>query len=196
MKFISTLFLVIFLMACESKNVETYPMKSEDGFYHAVIEIPAGTNTKYEFDAETITYEIDQRDGKDRIIPYLPYFGNYGFIPSTLSPATKGGDGDPLDIIVLSESVPQGSIIPVNLLGTIQLIDNGELDYKIIAVPVDKQLNVLNVKTLNELKTQYPTIIKIMEIWLTNYDSDSLAIEGWLDEKQTESYISENVLAN
>lgn len=192
MKFNSTLFLFIILISCESKNVETYPMKSEDGFYHAVIEIPAGTNTKYEFDAETITYEIDQRDGKDRIIQYLPYFGNYGFIPSTLSAETKGGDGDPLDIIVLSESVPQGSIIPVNLLGTIKLVDNGELDYKIIAVPADEQLNVLKVKTLNELKSKYPSVIQIMEIWLTNYDSDTLKIEGWLNEVETEKYILEN----
>ena len=192
MKFISILFLFIILISCESKNVETYPMKSEDGFYHAVIEIPAGTNTKYEFDAETITYEIDQRNGKDRIIQYLPYFGNYGFIPSTLSAETKGGDGDPLDIIVLSESVPQGTIIQVIILGTIKLMDNGELDYKIIAVPADEQLNVLKVKTLSELKSQHPSILQIMEIWLTNYDSDSLEIEGWLNEVETEKYILEN----
>ena len=192
MKFISILFLFIILISCESKNVETYPMKSEDGFYHAVIEIPAGTNTKYEFDAETITYEIDQRDGKDRIIQYLPYFGNYGFLPSTLSARAKGGDGDPLDIIVLSESVPQGTIIQVIILGTIKLMDNEELDYKIIAVPADEQLNVLKVKTLSELKSQHPSILQIMEIWLTNYDSDSLEIEGWLNEVETEKYILEN----
>lgn len=191
MKFILTLIFII-LISCESKNVETYPMKSEDGFYHAVIEIPAGTNTKYEFDAETITYEIDQRDGKDRIIQYLPYFGNYGFLPSTLSARAKGGDGDPLDIIVLSESVPQGTIIQVIILGTIKLMDNGELDYKIIAVPADEQLNVLKVKTLSELKSQHPSILQIMEIWLTNYDSDSLEIEGWLNEVETEKYILEN----
>ncbi len=194
MKFISTLFLLVVLISCESKNAEIYPLKSEDGFYHAVIEIPAGTNTKYEFDSETITYEIDQRDGKDRIIQYLPYFGNYGFLPSTLSARAKGGDGDPLDIIVLSESVPQGTIIPVILLGTIKLMDNGELDYKIIAVPADEQLNVLKVKTLSELKSQHPSIIQIMEIWLTNYDSDSLEIEGWLNEVETEKYILENSL--
>lgn len=192
MKFISILFLFIILISCESKNVETYPLKSEDGFFHAVIEIPAGTNAKYEFDAETITYEIDQRDGKDRIIQYLPYFGNYGFLPSTLSDQAKGGDGDPLDIIVLSESVPQGTIIQVIILGTIKLMDNGELDYKIIAVPADEQLNVLKVKTLSELKSQHPSILQIMEIWLTNYDSDSLEIEGWLNEVETEKYILEN----
>lgn len=192
MKKIITLFLALLLLSCESKNVEVYPMKSAEGFFHAIVEIPAGTNAKYEFDAETVTYEIDQRDGKDRIIQYLPYFGNYGFIPSTLSAQTKGGDGDPLDIIVLSEAVPQGTMIPVIPLGTIQLKDNGEIDYKIIAVPADGQYNVLKVKSLKELQTQYPTIIQIMEIWLTNYDSDTLFIEGWLDETETEKYILDN----
>src|SRR5690606_14975769 len=147
MKFISILFLFIILISCESKNVETYPLKSEDGFFHAVIEIPAGTNAKYEFNSETLMYEIDQRDGENRIIQYLPYFGNYGFIPSTLSAETKGGDGDPLDIFVLSEAIPQGSFLPVIPIGTVQLIDNGELDYKIIAVPADQQLNILKIKT-------------------------------------------------
>ena len=194
MKFISTLLLFIILISCESKNVETYPMKSEDGFYHAVIEIPAGTNAKYEFNSETFMYEIDQRDGKDRILQYLPYFANYGFIPSTLSAETKGGDGDPIDIFVLSEALPQGSFLPVIPVGTVQLIDKGELDYKVISVPVDDQLNNLDIKTLNELKSKHPSIIQIIEIWLTNYDSDKLKIQGWLDESETEKYILENSL--
>ena len=194
MKFISILFLFIILISCESKNVETYPLKSEDGFFHAVIEIPAGTNAKYEFNSETLMYEIDQRDGENRIIQYLPYFGNYGFIPSTLSAETKGGDGDPLDIFVLSEAIPQGSFLPVIPIGTVQLIDNGELDYKIIAVPADQQLNILKIKTLNELKSKHPSFLQIIEVWLTNYDSDELEIEGWLDEFETEQYILENSL--
>jgi|SRR5690606_2740026 len=194
MKTIILLSLAFLFLGCESKNVEIYPLKSDEGFYHALIEIPAGTNTKYEFDAETITYEIDQRDGQDRVIPYLPYFGNYGFVPSTLSSKSEGGDGDPLDIFVLSESMPQGTLVPVILIGTIRLIDNKETDYKIIAVPAEDKLNVLKIKNLNELKTKYPSVIQIMEIWLTHYDSDSLKIEGWLNPNETEKYILENSL--
>ncbi len=187
-------FLFIILISCESKNHQNYPTMSEDGFFQAVVEIPAGTNTKYEFNPESISYEIDQRDGKDRIIQYLPYFGNYGFVPSTLSDKTKGGDGDPLDIIVLCESLPQGTVIPVIPLGTVQLLDQGETDYKIIAVPADENLNLLKIKTFQELKTKFPTIIQIIEIWLTNYDTDHLQIQGWLNEKESENYIKENLV--
>lgn len=194
MKNFTFLFLILFLLSCESKNHQNYPTMSEEGFFQAVIEIPAGTNAKYEFNPESISYEIDQRDGKDRIIQYLPYFGNYGFVPSTLSDKTKGGDGDPLDIIVLCESLPQGTVIPVIPLGTVQLLDQGEMDYKIIAVPADDDFNLLKIKTFQELKTKFPTIIQIIEIWLTHYDSDSLEIKGWLDEKQSENYIKENLV--
>lgn len=181
-------------ISCESKNHQNYLTMSEDGFFHAVVEIPAGTNAKYEFNPESISYEIDQRDGKDRIIQYLPYFGNYGFVPSTLSDKTKGGDGDPLDMIVLCESLPQGTILPVIPIGTVQLLDQREMDYKIIAVPVDENLNVLKVKSFNEFKTKFPSIIQIIEIWLTHYDSDPLEIKGWMDEKQSENYIKENLV--
>lgn len=184
------------MVSCETKNDENYPLKSDDGFFHAVVEIPAGTNKKYEYNPESISYEIDQRNGKDRIIRYLPYFGNYGFIPSTLSDKAKGGDGDPVDVIVICESLPQSTLLPVAPLGTIKLMDQGEMDYKIIAVPAEAELDVLKIKTYKELETKFPSIIQIIEIWLTNYDTDSLKIEGWLDEKQTETYILENSLSN
>ncbi len=196
MKIFTFLLFSFLLISCESKNDENYPLKSEDGFFHAVVEIPAGTNKKYEFNPESISYEIDQRDGKDRIIRYLPYFGNYGFIPSTLSNKAIGGDGDPLDIIIICESLSQSTILPVIPLGTVKLMDQGEMDYKIIAVPADSDLDVLKVKTFGEFKSKYPSILQIIEIWLTNYDSDLLVVEGWLDEKQTETYIMENALAN
>lgn len=183
----------LMLFSCEEKNMKNLPLQSEEGFYNAVIEIPAGTNKKYEYNTENLDFEIDQRDGKDRIIPYLPYFGNYGYLPSTLSDSAKGGDGDPVDVFVISEALPQGTLIPVIPIAAVKLIDDNEEDYKIIAVPADESLNVLHVKTFGELKAKHPTIITIIETWLSNYDTDPLTINGWLDEKETEKYITQNI---
>lgn len=182
----------LLLFSCEEKSMKNLPLKSENGFFNALIEIPAGTNKKYEYSNESLDFEIDKRDGKDRIIPYLPYFGNYGYIPSTLSDSLKGGDGDPVDVFVISEALDQGTLIPVIPIATVKLIDDNEEDYKIIAVPADESLNILHVKTFAELKSKYPTIITIIETWLSNYDTDPLKINGWLDEKQTEEYIIKN----
>ena len=76
-----------------------------------VVEIPAGTNHKIEYDPSTDSFENDKKDGKDRVISFLPYPGNYGFIPSTLMNKDRGGDGDALDILVIGESEPTGTVL-------------------------------------------------------------------------------------
>jgi len=193
-RFLIIVIIGLSLVSCEEKNMKNLPSKSEEGFFNALIEIPAGTNKKYEYNSEHLDFEIDRRDGKERIINYLPYFANYGYIPSTLSDKAKGGDGDPVDIFVLSESLPQGTLISVIPIATVKLIDSNEEDYKIIAVPAEDDLNVLQIKTFEALKSKHPTVITIIETWLSNYDSDPLKIDGWLDEKETENYIFSNEL--
>lgn len=186
--------LFLLTISCQENNMKSLPTLSDDGFYYMVVEIPAGTNKKYEFNSESMTFEIDQRNGQDRIISFLPYFGNYGFIPSTLSDKSKGGDGDPLDIIVLGESIPQGTVIETIPIATVKLLDEKEEDFKIIAIPADEDLNVLHVSTYEELQQKHPGVIQIIEIWLKNYDTDRLEIVGWLNQQETFDYITQNKL--
>lgn len=187
-KFLSLLF-SLFILSCKENNLKNFPIQSENGFFQMVVEIPAGTNKKYEFDSESLTFIVDQRDGKDRIINYLPYPGNYGFIPSTYCDPETGGDGDPVDVILLCESLPQGSLVEIIPIGTIKLMDNQEEDYKIIAVPATDELNHLGIKTWEEFQAQNKGISSILEIWLKNYDSDDLEIKGWLNQVETMDYI-------
>ena len=51
--------------------------------YTAIVEIPAGTNKKFEYNYNTKTFEIEIINGLERTINYLPYPGNYGFINNT-----------------------------------------------------------------------------------------------------------------
>src|SRR5690606_28740751 len=187
-KFLSLLF-SLFILSCKENNLKNFPIQSENGFFQMVVEIPAGTNKKYEFDSESLTFIVDQRDGKDRIINYLPYPGNYGFIPSTYCDPETGGDGDPVDVILLCESLPQGSLVEIIPIGTIKLMDNQEEDYKIIAVPATDELNHWGIKTWEEFQSHNKGISSILEIWLKNYDSDDLEIKGWLNQVETMDYI-------
>ena len=50
--------------------------------------------------------EWEEKDGEKRVVKFLGYPGNYGFIPQTL-----GGDNDPLDVIDLEESIDRGEIV-------------------------------------------------------------------------------------
>ena len=149
----------------------------------AVIEIPAGTNHKYEYNYESKNYVCEIRNGKPRVVEFLPYPGNYGFIPGTLMDKKRGGDGDALDVLVLSESISQGKEIEIKPIATLKLVDKGEEDHKIIAVPVNKELNVLNVNSFNDLSSPVKDII---QTWFVSYKGQNkIKFESWESDSAT-----------
>ena len=149
-------------------DISSLPARTEQGI-NAVIEIPAGTNHKMEYNYETGRFENDQENGKDRIIDFLPYPGNYGFIPSTLMDEKRGGDGDALDVLVIAESVPTGTVMSVEPIAALQLMDDGEVDTKIIAIPVDSTLRVMQVTSFEHFLLEYNMAKTIIKDWFLNY---------------------------
>ena len=185
------------ILCCTScnSNIDYYniPLYSENNRLQAVVEIPAGTNKKIEVNTETSAFEVDQKNGKDRVIDFLPYPGNYGFIPSTYSDPNTGGDGDALDVLIISESLPTGSVVEIEPLGMLKLIDEGEIDYKIIAVPAGASDGIISAKTFQEFESMYPEAKAIIELWFLNYNKDDRAeVNGWADEKEALSEIERN----
>lgn len=160
--------------------------------FWAVVEIPAGTNKKVEIDKETDEFKVDQRDGKDRIISFLPYPANYGFIAGTLSDAAEGGDGDAVDVLVIAEQLKTGTVISVEPIAMLKLIDDGEEDFKVLAVPTDDRLNVLKSKDLKDDPKKEQAIKEIIEKWFLSYDSDPAKVIGWADKAETLQYIKNN----
>ncbi|WP_240463074.1 inorganic diphosphatase [Mesonia aquimarina] len=164
----------------EKTDFYKLPSFSKDSVLQAVIEIPAGTNHKIEYNPIKKKFITDSINGKARVIDFLPYLGNYGFIPSTFSDPKKGGDGDALDILVLSESVPTGTVMQVTPIALIRLIDEGESDYKILAVPTNSAQQIIQAKNFNELSVNYPEIRKVIGIWFQEYDpNDKVIIKNW-----------------
>ena len=191
MRYLYLIFLLTFFCNCSSKK-ELYklPTFSKNNNINCIIEIPSGTNRKFEFNKQTKNFEIDLIDSKERVIEFLPYPANYGFITSTYSDPAKGGDGDALDVIVVSEALKTGNVLEIIPIGVLKLIDNDEYDYKIIGVPADENLRIINSLSFNELKNDYPKILKILELWFLNYDKgDTMETEGWGDEKEALSEI-------
>ncbi|MEM7350622.1 MAG: inorganic pyrophosphatase [Acidobacteriota bacterium] len=109
------------------------------GTVHAYIEITPFDLVKYEVDKETGYLRVDRPQRTSSQPPAL-----YGFVPQTycgeavsaLSPTAQRGDGDPLDICVVSERpINRAEVIVVGrVVGGLQMIDGGEADDKIIAV--------------------------------------------------------------
>lgn len=159
------------------------PLKDAQGNIQAVIEIPAGTNRKYEYNYDSKSFECEIRKGKPRVVKFLAYPGNYGFIPGTLMDKERGGDGDALDVLVLGESVPQGSLIAIHPIAMLKLMDKGEEDHKVIAVPADTELNIVGANSFDELSDPIKTIIKT---WFTSYKGpNKMEFKGWANDSVT-----------
>lgn len=142
--------------------------RAEDGMLRAVIEIPAGSNEKWEVSKDGKAMLREFKDGKPRTIDYLGYPANYGFIPQSLLPKEKGGDGDPLDVMVLGNALPRGKVVKVKLIGVLKMTDNGEQDDKLIALHDSSPLYPA-IDTINELNEKYPGILQILQLWFENY---------------------------
>lgn len=144
-----------------------YEPKNPDGTINVVVEIPTGTLAKWEVTKPDGKLEWEFKDGKPRVVQYLGYPGNYGMIPKSLLPKELGGDGDPLDVIVLGPAVPRGSVVSVKLIGILKLLDGGEQDDKLIAVLKDTPL--YEVDSIADLDSKFPGVTNIITTWFSNY---------------------------
>ncbi|MBL0870164.1 MAG: inorganic diphosphatase [Phycisphaerales bacterium] len=93
--------------------------------FKSVIEIPKGSNLKFELDKSSGLLKLD------RVLSSAVYYpANYGFIPQTLAE-----DDDPLDVLVYcTEEIPPLTICNARAVGLMSMIDHGDPDHKIIAV--------------------------------------------------------------
>jgi inorganic pyrophosphatase len=154
------------LIAAGESPVDS-PARNPDGSVNALIEIPAGSNAKWEVRKEdgALAWEIE--DGRPRVVQYLAYPANYGMIPRTLLPTEAGGDGDPLDVLVLGPALPRGALVRVQVVGALRLLDGGEFDDKLIAVAEDSPF--ASVRDLPDLERQFPGVTQILETWFAHY---------------------------
>lgn len=107
----------------------------------AIIEIPSGSKAKYELDKTSGLLRLDRV-----LFSSVHYPANYGFIPRTYC-----DDGDPLDILVLSQtSVVPMCIVAARVIGVMRMIDQGQHDDKIIAVAIG-DMSVQHIEDISGL---------------------------------------------
>jgi len=122
---------------------------------NVIIEIPDGSSNKYEIDKETGLIALDRANYTSS-----PYPFDYGFVPQTL-----WEDNDPLDVVVLTTfPLSPGILVRVRPVAVMEMIDDGESDYKIIGVPADdrrwedtQDLEDLNNHKIKEIEHFFKT---------------------------------------
>ena len=144
---------------------------------NVVIEIPKNTNEKWEVSKIDGSLEHEFFMGAPRIINYLPYPINYGMIPRTVLPLKLGGDGDPVDAIVLGDALPRGEVVETKVLGLIKMRDMGEVDDKVITV--HKKSDYFKFNSIEEFQEDNPKILNNIIAWFQNYKGNNLVkIDG------------------
>jgi inorganic pyrophosphatase len=141
--------------------------------FNVIIEIP--------MNADPIKYEVDKETGAlfvDRFMSTAMHYPcNYGYIPHTLS-----GDGDPVDVLVLSP-VPliSGVVVRCRPVGVLKMTDEAGGDEKLLAVPIDKLCTVYQkITTPDDLPA--PTLDQIRHFFEHYKDLEPgkwVKVEGW-----------------
>ncbi len=153
---------------------------------NVVIEIPANSSVKYEYDKELGVVKVDRVLYTSMFYPF-----NYGFIPGTMEE-----DGDPVDVLVISDhQFLPGSVVEVRPIAILEMEDEEGVDAKIVAVPRDKvEPRYSNIKDLEDL----PEIVRRrIEHFFQHYKELEpgkwVKIRGWRKASEAKKKISDAI---
>ena len=167
----------------------SYGSKAPDNV-NVVIEIRRGERNKYEMDKDTGLLFLDRVNAT-----MLGYPADYGYVPNTLCE-----DGDPVDaLLIIDESVPHGVVVPSRPIGVLYFEDDGEMDEKLIVVPVDD----VTKDHIHEVDDLGPNFKKVIEHfyqhykdWKKDWTGVQGELKGWGDASAAKTVITESIERN
>lgn len=152
--------------------------KPPDEIY-AVIEVPKGSRNKYEYSKSAGVIKLDR-------VLYSPlhYPGDYGFIPQSYY-----GDEDPLDVLVMmNEPTFPGCVIIARPLGMLRMIDKGQNDDKILAVPAtDPEFE--DYHDISDLPKHFPKEVEHFFMVYKQLQGTTVQSQGWAGAKEAKDAI-------
>jgi inorganic pyrophosphatase len=148
----------------------------------AIIEIPAHSANKYEYDGKLGVFRMDRA-----LYSPMHYPGDYGFIPGTLA-----DDNDPLDVLVLVQQASfTGCMIEVRPVGVLNMVDNDERDQKVLAVPT-RNPRYDQIHTMDQI---FAHVRKEIEYFFSIYkelEGKRTKMNGWGGPGEARKAISES----
>ncbi len=158
------------------------PGAVDDGTVNTVVEIPEGSRLKVEWDREHAAFVLDRVEPRIFAKPC-----NYGFIPGTLDQ-----DGDELDtLIICPEPLTTGVWLEAKIIGVMKFVDDGEVDDKIVVVPVDNRDDANAINSLEDI----PQLVKQLENHFTHYKDlkkpGSTQVQSWGSVEEAKAVVKE-----
>jgi inorganic pyrophosphatase len=165
--------------------------------------VPSGKDLPNDFNvvieismhSEPIKYEVDKESGAifvDRFMSTAMHYPcNYGYIPHTIA-----GDGDPVDVLVLSQfALPPGVVVRCRPIGMLKMTDEAGDDAKLLAVPVDKLTPMYrNITTPRDLpQVMLDQIAHFFEHYKDLEPGKFVKVQGWVEADAAKQEILEGV---
>lgn len=154
------------------------PLQLGDGVFNYIAEIPKESSAKMEVATEEPYTPIkqDTKKGKLRYYPYNINW-NYGLLPQTWEDPSLSnievegafGDNDPVDVVEIGERRARiGEVLKVKPLAALAMIDEGELDWKIVAISIDDPRASL-VNDVEDVEKHFPGTLLAIRDWFRDY---------------------------
>jgi inorganic pyrophosphatase len=136
-----------------------------------IVEIAKGGSNKCEYDIELGVFRLDRA-----LYSPMHYPGDYGFVPGTVA-----DDGDPIDILVLMTHPSfTGCMIEVRPVGILDMVDNSEADYKVLAVPM-RNPRYDEINNIGDVRShQLREIEHFFQIY-KELEGKNVKLKGWRD---------------
>ncbi|GER43285.1 inorganic pyrophosphatase [Striga asiatica] len=171
----------VFFLDDSGKKISPWhdiPLHLGDGVFNFIVEIPKQSSAKMEVATDEVFTPIkqDTKKGKLRYYPYNINW-NYGLLPQTwedpsfANAEVEGafGDNDPVDVVEIGESRAKiGQVLRVKPLAALAMIDEGELDWKIVAISLDDPRASL-VNDVDDVDKHFPGTLTAIRDWFRDY---------------------------
>jgi len=150
--------------------------------FNMIVEIPRWSNAKMEMATKEPLSPIkqDEKNGLPRFVhnvfPHHGYIWNYGALPQTWEdPSHKdehtnaNGDNDPIDVVEIGTKIHKsGAVVQVKVLGVLALLDDGETDWKLVAIDVEDAL-ASQLNNIADVEKHLPGLLTATHEWFRIY---------------------------
>ncbi|VVB13811.1 unnamed protein product [Arabis nemorensis] len=171
----------VFFLDGSGKKISPWhdiPLTLGDGVFNFIVEIPKESKAKMEVatDEDFTPIKQDTKKGKLRYYPYNINW-NYGLLPQTWEDPSLAnsevegafGDNDPVDVVEIGEAQRKiGEVLKIKPLAALAMIDEGELDWKIVAISLDDPKAHL-VNDVDDVEKHFPGTLTAIRDWFRDY---------------------------